>query len=297
MQVCETVSSLRKIVSDWRQAGLKVGFVPTMGNLHAGHISLVKLAQQSCDKVIVSIFVNPLQFGPNEDFDRYPRTLTSDQEKLQQVYTDCLFYPHVDEMYPHGTEQTQVKVPADLTGLLEGAKRPGHFDGVTTVVNKLFNMVQPDIAVFGQKDYQQLAVLKKMVADLAIPIEIITAPISRDVDGLALSSRNQYLNPEQRQIAPKLNTVLKDIEAAILSGNSHYSELCNTASEQLKTEGFDSVDYIQVCHAITLEPQTLGVPFDSSQDEQNSLSNPLVILAVARLGQTRLLDNILLENR
>jgi len=282
MQIFKTVHELRRQIQAWKQNGLKVGFVPTMGNLHQGHLSLVKIAQQSCDKVVVSIFVNPKQFGPNEDFDSYPRTFESDEAQLSDLNTDALFFPSVTEMYPNGVEQTTVQVPDKLTGLLEGASRPGHFDGVSTVVTKLFNMVQPDLAVFGQKDFQQLAVIKAMVDDLAMPIEIITAPIARDEDGLALSSRNQYLNAEQRAIAPKLNTVLLDIEMATMSGNRNYPELCASAANQLLTEGFDKVDYIQVCQADTLLP---------ASDTDSSV----VILAVARLGKTRLLDNILLK--
>ena len=281
MQVCETVSSLRKTVEKWRASGLRVGFVPTMGNLHKGHLSLVKLAQDSCDRVVVSIFVNPLQFGPDEDFERYPRTFVNDQHKLIASNTDCLFYPHLDEMYPNGMGQTLVQVPGQITSILEGAARPGHFDGVTTVVNKLFNMVQPDIAVFGRKDYQQLMVIKKMVYDLALPINVIAAPIERDHDGLALSSRNQYLDKQQRQIAPKLHTVLQDLKVKIHAGNNDHKKLCLTATKRLLCEGFDKVDYIQVCHAETLLPVNDG-------------SAPLVILAVVRLGKTRLLDNILL---
>lgn len=282
MQLCETTLDLRKTVSQWRQQGLRIGFVPTMGNLHQGHLSLVEIAKQHCDRVVVSIFVNPLQFGPDEDFDRYPRTFAEDQEKLLEVATDCLFYPPVTEVYPAGSVQTLVQVPSEITLLLEGAQRPGHFDGVSTVVTKLFNMVQADVAVFGQKDFQQLAVIKKMVADLAMPIEIIAAPIARDSDGLALSSRNQYLSAQQRAIAPKLNTVLLDIQAAIKSGNTNYTSLCEIASQTLLAEGFDEVDYIQVCDADTLLPAKVS-------------TDNLVILAVARLASTRLLDNILLD--
>ncbi|WP_040725765.1 pantoate--beta-alanine ligase [Thiomicrorhabdus sp. Kp2] len=281
MQIFEQVSALRSQVAAWKRAGYSIGFVPTMGNLHDGHLSLVKLAQQQCDKVLVSVFVNPMQFGPNEDFDSYPRTFESDQMKLASLQLDAVFYPSVDEMYPKGVCQTQVQVPEVLTGLLEGASRPGHFDGVTTVVCKLFNMVQPDKAVFGQKDYQQLVVIKTMVEDLALPIDIVAAPIGRDVDGLALSSRNQYLSVEQRVIAPKLHTLLQDIAVSIRSGNTNFSSLCETAGDALLDEGFDEIDYIVVCDANTLLPA-------------HSFEDNIVILAVARLGKTRLLDNILL---
>ncbi|BCN92935.1 pantothenate synthetase [Thiomicrorhabdus immobilis] len=281
MQVFEQVHALRKQVAEWKKSGHSVGFVPTMGNLHDGHLSLVKKAQQTCDKVIVSIFVNPMQFGPNEDFDSYPRTFEADQSKLAKVQADAVFYPTVDEVYPKGLGQTQVCVPAAITGLLEGAERPGHFDGVTTVVCKLFNMVQPNTAFFGQKDYQQLAVIKTMVEDLSMPIEIVAVPIARDEDGLALSSRNQYLSEEQRQVAPKLFTVLQDVAVAIGSGNGDFDALCQVATARLMSEGFDGVDYIKVCHADTLLPA-------------HESDGGKVILAVARLGKTRLLDNILL---
>ncbi|VAW48884.1 Pantoate--beta-alanine ligase [hydrothermal vent metagenome] len=274
----ETLAELRAMVSEWKRAGLTVGFVPTMGNLHAGHLSLVKLAQQRCDRVVVSLFVNPLQFGPNEDFDRYPRTLTEDIEKLNALQLNAVYLPSVEEMYPCGLAQTVVFIPGDLTNVLEGASRPGHFDGVSTVVCKLFNMVQPDVAVFGQKDYQQSLVIQKMVRDLALPIEVVVAPISRDKDGLALSSRNQYLSVEQRKVAPKLYVALQDIALAIASGNQHFNVLTEVAKERLIEEGFDSVDYLQVCDAVTLQ----------AVDEA---SQAVVVLAVVRLGTTRLLDN------
>lgn len=282
MQVVETVSALRAQVLAWKKQGLSVGFVPTMGNLHAGHLSLIQVARQHCDRVVASIFVNPLQFGPNEDFDRYPRTFEADKQKLTLENADLLFAPSVSEMYPKGQAQSVVQVPETLTGLLEGASRPGHFDGVTTVVNKLFNMVQPDVAVFGQKDFQQFAVIAKMVEDLAIPVRLIRAPIGRDTDGLALSSRNQYLTPEQRQIAPKLQTTLLDIALALQSGNRDFIALAKVACENLMRHGFDSVDYIEV-----VNPQTLLA--------SEVTDTAFAILAVAKLGDTRLLDNILLD--
>ena len=281
MQVFESIAEVRAQVLNWKMQGLKVGFVPTMGNLHLGHLSLVTLLQKQCDKVIVSIFVNPMQFGPNEDFDRYPRTFQADQQQLTSVSADAIFIPSVEQMYPHGVLQTVVSVPYCLTGLLEGASRPGHFNGVSTVVTKLFNMVQPDLAAFGQKDYQQLRVIQTMVADLAIPVTVVTAPISRAEDGLALSSRNQYLTPEQRAIAPKLNTVLLDISEALKSGNRNFEDLAEAATQRLLLEGFDTVDYIRIC-----DPDTL---MDATE-----IQSSFVILAVASLGNTRLLDNILL---
>jgi pantoate--beta-alanine ligase len=281
MRLFDKVADLRQQVQAWKQAGLKIGFVPTMGNLHEGHLSLIRLAHQHCDKVIASIFVNPLQFGPNEDFDAYPRTFEQDEQKLRLEHTGALFCPTVAEMYPAGQKQTLVQVPEALTGLLEGARRPGHFDGVTTVVAKLFNMVQPDVAVFGQKDYQQFAVISQMVNELAMPVTLIRADIERDENGLALSSRNQYLTQQQLQQAPKLHTVLMDIELALKSGNRDFTSLTQVASQQLLQFGFDAVDYIQVVHPSTL---CKSVPTDRH----------FVILAVAKLGKTRLLDNILL---
>ena len=280
MDVLKSVDALRSKVQKWREAGFTIGFVPTMGNLHAGHLSLVEEARQKSDKVIVSIFVNPLQFGPNEDFDRYPRTFEADKSLLQQYQTDAIFCPSVDEMYPHGQTQTLVTAPEKMTGILEGEKRPGHFGGVTTVVAKLFNMVQPDIAVFGQKDFQQFAVLQQMVEDLAMPITLIRAPIVRNEAGLALSSRNQYLTESQRLIAPKLFVALQSVEMAIQSGNRNYESLCQSAVQQVLSDGFDSVDYIQVLNSVSLETPEV--------DDRS-----LVIVAAAKLGNTRLLDNVL----
>lgn len=283
MQVFEQAHILREQVLNWKSTGHTVGFVPTMGNLHDGHLSLVKLAQQTCDKVVVSVFVNPMQFGPNEDFESYPRTFEDDQLKLSRTQVEAIFYPSVEAVYPNGLEQTRVQVPSALTGLLEGKNRPGHFDGVTTVVAKLLNIVQPNKAFFGQKDYQQLSVIRKMVNDLVMPVEIVSGPIIRDIDGLALSSRNQYLNKKQRAIAPKLLPVLQDVELAICSGNYNYNDLALNAINTLLREGFDAVDYVSICDANTLLPI-----------EDGSLTKPLVILAVARLGNTRLLDNVVI---
>lgn len=283
MQVFEQICALKEQVRHWKSEGLRIGFVPTMGNLHAGHLSLVELAKQQADRVVVSIFVNPLQFGPDEDFERYPRTFEADCEQLQAHSVDALFFPQVDEMYPSGTSQTRVIVPDALTGLLEGKSRPGHFDGVTTVVAKLFNVVQPDVAVFGQKDFQQYAVIERMVTDLAMPVELVRAPIAREEDGLALSSRNQYLNEAQRQIAPKLYTVLCDVATALESGNRNFSDLESVATQSLLAEGFDAVDYIAIVDPLTLLPAV------ESQTR-------FAVLAVARMGATRLLDNILVTS-
>ncbi|MDA3807648.1 MAG: pantoate--beta-alanine ligase [Thiomicrorhabdus sp.] len=282
MRIFESIPDLREQVLNWRMQGLKVGFVPTMGNLHAGHLSLVSLLQTQCDKVIVSIFVNPMQFGPNEDYERYPRTFQADQQQLNTVNADAIFVPTVEQMYPHGLLQTVISVPYSLTGLLEGAIRPGHFDGVSTVVAKLFNMVQPDLAAFGQKDYQQLRVIQTMVDELTIPVTLVAAPISRAEDGLALSSRNKYLSVEQRAIAPKLNTVLLDIAQALKSGNRDFKALTKVGIESLLLEGFDAVDYLQICDPLTLLNSTPN-------------QSKFVILAVASFGNTRLLDNVLLS--
>lgn len=276
----DKVSSLREAVMEWKRAGQRVALVPTMGNLHAGHLSLVDKARQKADRVVVSVFVNPLQFGPNEDFDRYPRTYEQDCASLREKRVDAVFAPSVEEMYPNGQEQTLVVAPSHLTTILEGATRPGHFDGVTTVVNKLFNMVQPDAAVFGQKDFQQVAVLKRMVEDLSMPVELIRAEIMRDADGLALSSRNQYLDEAQRRIAPKLFVVLQSVRMAIESENDDFRALEATATQQLLAEGFDAVDYVNIRQADSLEPV-------------DSVGENCVILAAARLGKTRLLDNVL----
>ncbi len=282
MNVVDTLNALRAQITQWRQTGLKVGLVPTMGNLHQGHLSLVQQAQSLCDRVVVSVFVNPMQFGPNEDFERYPRTFQADSAKLKDLKVDLLYLPSVDEMYPNGLEQTRVVVPDALTTLLEGASRPGHFDGVSTVVCKLFNMVQPDVALFGQKDYQQWLVILRMVQELALPVEVVASPIVRDRDGLALSSRNQYLSSAQRGIASKLNVILQEVAMAIASGNRHFKMLEETASQNLLQAGFDDVDYIRICDPDTLQPAT-------------SEQVKCVVLAAARLGETRLLDNTLVR--
>lgn len=279
MIMLDNITALRQQIQRWKQAGLRVGFVPTMGNLHAGHISLLTLAKQHADRVVTSVFVNPLQFGVGEDFDRYPRTLVEDSQKLQSASCDALFAPSVEQMYPQGVIQSKVCAPNELTEVFEGASRPGHFDGVATVVAKLFNLVQPDVAVFGQKDYQQWRVLQTMVNELNWPIQMVKAPIARDVDGLALSSRNQYLTETQREIAPKLYVVLQDIALALRSGNLNLRDLENAAKERLLSEGFDAVDYVAIVDSQTLLPM-------------QTLQNAVVILAVARLGSTRLLDNI-----
>lgn len=281
MNTVKTVRELRAAVARARSDGKRIGFVPTMGNLHSGHAALVAKAAQRVDFVVASIFVNPLQFGAGEDLDKYPRTLAADQEKLLEAGCHLLFAPNVEEMYPDGMAgQTRVSVPQLSEGLC-GASRPGHFEGVATVVSKLFNMVQPDLAVFGQKDYQQLAVIRALVHDLNMPIQIIGEPTVRADDGLALSSRNGYLNPEQRAIAPALYRSLKQIAQAIRSGERDYPKLLAEQQQQLEAAGLRR-DYLEIRHGKNLRPAT-------AEDRD------LVILVAAYLGSTRLIDNLHLD--
>lgn len=278
MNTVKTVRELRAAVARARNEGKRIGLVPTMGNLHSGHSALVVKAAQRTDFVVASIFVNPLQFGPNEDLATYPRTLPADQEKLLQAGCHLLFAPTVDEMYPHGMDdQTRVSVPHLSEGLC-GASRPGHFEGVATVVSKLFNIVQPDLAIFGQKDYQQLAVIRALVRDLNMPIQIIGEPTVRAADGLALSSRNSYLSDEQRAAAPALYRAITQIAEAIHNGERDFSRLLADGLEQIKAAGFRP-DYLEVRDATTLRPAT-------AEDHD------LVILAAAYQGSTRLIDNL-----
>jgi len=271
------LSRLRAIVSGWKREGLRVGFVPTMGNLHAGHYSLVKLARQHADRVVSSVFVNPTQFGPNEDFTRYPRTPEADTSGLEQAGCDVLWLPTVESMYPFGVAlAAKVQVPG-VSSLLEGAHRPGHFDGVCTVVARLFNQVQPDMAAFGRKDYQQLAVIRQMVADLAFPIEIVGGDIVREDDGLAMSSRNQYLGADARPQAAVIRRVLLGMREASLAGTAR-AQVEADAAAQLQAAGF------QVDYAVVRLPD-LGEPAEGQPGAR-------VALVAAKLGSTRLIDNI-----
>jgi pantoate--beta-alanine ligase len=276
----ETISeltALRARIGEWKRNGLRVGFVPTMGNLHAGHHSLIALARRHADRVVASVFVNPTQFGPNEDFARYPRTPEADAVGLQSAGCDLMWLPSVETMYPFGPETTvQVRVPV-VTGTLEGAHRPSHFDGVATVVARLFNQVQPDVAVFGRKDYQQLAVIRYLARDLAFPIEIIAGETLREADGLAMSSRNQYLSVEERQVAPTIHHTLENMAAAIRA-RSPRTQVEARAAADLAAAGF-TVDYSVVRRPDLAEPQD-GVP------------GPRVALIAARIGRTRLIDNL-----
>lgn len=281
MQIFESLSELRAWRKDLLKQGKTLAFVPTMGNLHSGHIQLVLEAQKHADVVITSIFVNPMQFGENEDLDAYPRTFDADCQQLQAVNTDALFYPSVQDMYPNGLkEQSFVEVPdTEYTLCAEASQRPGHFRGVSTVVTKLFNMVQPDIACFGEKDYQQLRVIRTMVADLNMPIEIVGVPTVREESGLAKSSRNGYLTDAEKQIAPALNRALNWIKSEILENDeTDIESLQSSAQSQIDNAGLRT-DYVIVRDAHTLSPVT-----EHTQD--------IVILGAAYLGKARLIDNI-----
>lgn len=273
MQVIRSIAELRA----WRKTAGRVAFVPTMGNLHAGHLALVDAAHQHADKVVVSIFVNRLQFGQGEDFDAYPRTFEADCAKLEAAGVDVLFFPDERELYPRIKQDFNVE-PPHIQNELCGAFRPGHFRGVATVVSKLFNIVQADVACFGKKDFQQLHVIRAMVDDLNMPIEIVPVDTGRAEDGLALSSRNGYLSPEERAEAPRLYRHLSAIRDALLSGDNRYAVLEKAAADDLTAHGW-RVDYIEVRQADTLEIAHAG-------------ESRLVVLAAARLGRTRLIDNI-----
>ena len=281
MLIIETLPLLRQQIRRLRMEGKRVALVPTMGNLHDGHMKLVDEAKARADVVVVSIFVNPMQFDRPEDLARYPRTLQEDCEKLNKRKVDLVFAPSVKEIYPNGTEtHTYVDVPG-LSTMLEGASRPGHFRGVSTIVSKLFNLVQPDIACFGEKDFQQLALIRKMVADMGFDIEIVGVPIMRAKDGLALSSRNGYLTAEQRKIAPGLYKVLSSIADKLQAGERDLDEIIAIAGQELNEKGFRSDD-IQIRDADTLL-------------EVSETSKRAVILVAAWLGDARLIDNKMVE--
>lgn len=273
-----SIASLRRQVAAWRRDGDSIALVPTMGNLHAAHLSLISHAQRRAMRVVVSIFVNPLQFGPGEDYARYPRTPRQDQQNLANLGVDALFSPSVEEMYPRGLEVASwIDVPR-LSGILCGAFRPGHFRGVATVVAKLFNLVQPDVAVFGEKDYQQLLIIQQMVADLNFPVKIESAPIVREADGLAMSSRNRYLSKEERAKAPRLYQALCAVREAILNGAQDFKALAQQQMIRLGEAGFKP-DYFAIRRAKDLA-------------EPGPDDRPLRILAAAWLGKTRLIDNL-----
>jgi pantoate--beta-alanine ligase len=278
MHVARTGAQLREQMQHWREPDSRIAFVPTMGNLHAGHLQLVRHAKAVAGRVVVSIFVNPMQFGPQEDFARYPKTLEADQAALMDVDADLLFLPDVAELYPDGVGQTTVVEVPGLNAILEGEHRPTHFNGVTTVVAKLFNQVQPDIAVFGEKDYQQLLLIRRMVADLCMPIRIDSVATVREQDGLAMSSRNSYLAGADRMIAAQLYQTLLDVQGTLLSGERDYAGIEQAALLQLAEAGF-SADYVSIRRASDLARPGPG-------------DSELVALAAAVVGRTRLIDNI-----
>jgi len=278
MQVSPDAAALREQIAQWRRNGERIGFVPTMGNLHGGHLRLVDEARAHSDRVVVSIFVNPTQFGPGEDYENYPRTGPADREALRAHATDWLFTPDVVTLYPDGVGlRTRVVVP-ELDDILCGASRPGHFTGVATVVTKLLNLVQPDLAVFGLKDYQQLLVIRRLVRDLRLPVEIIGGGIAREADGLAMSSRNAYLGTDERRRAPALYQTLQALAARLEAGETDYDALCAEGRRQLSEAGLQP-DYLEIRRA-----GDLGVA--------GPVDRELVIPAAAYLGRARLIDNI-----
>ena len=279
MKTFTTIKTLREALAEERKQGHTISFVPTMGNLHAGHLALVEAAKKESDRVVASIFVNPMQFGANEDLDAYPRTLGNDSEKLTSVGTHYLFAPTAREMYPHGMS-TQITIPV-LSNILCGAIRPGHFRGVATICTKLFNIVQPDVAMFGEKDFQQLTIIRHMVDDLYVPTKILGVQTGRAEDGLALSSRNMYLTTDERKTAPALYRNLHEAKSKILAGDHDYFSIEKSALENLKEVGFRP-DYFQVLNRDTLEAP-------STADEK------LIILTAAQLGKARLIDNCQLD--
>lgn len=276
-----SVTELRQRIQRWREIHQRIAFVPTMGNLHAGHIALVKQARKLADRVVVSIFVNPMQFGPQEDYAAYPRTPEADRLQLAVAGADLLFMPEADEVYPGGVEAaTRVEVPG-LSSILDGASRPGHFTGMATVVAKLFNMVQPDVAIFGEKDYQQLLVVRRLVADLCLPIEVVGYPTVRELDGLAMSSRNQYLTKAERAQAPFLQRVLRETASALRDGDRDHMLLQRQAVDRLASGGFRP-DYVEIRQAETLAPPGEG-------------DSRFVVLGAAWLGRARLIDNVTVD--
>lgn len=281
MKISKTILSLRSEIKLWREQGLTIAFVPTMGHLHAGHIELVNAARKKCDKVVVSVFVNPLQFNETGDFAAYPKTLVQDQDKLTDAQTDILYLPDAGEMYPVSQESiTKVTVP-EIGSELEGAFRPGHFDGVSTVVLKLFNQVMPDVAFFGEKDFQQLLLVKKMVNDLDMSIEIQSVATQREADGLAMSSRNSRLTQVQRVIAPELFGVLKELAENLKNGQAEIKTLEEQALKRLQLAGFEP-EYISVRNTHNLLPASNN-------------AGHRVVLGAARLGDIRLIDNLTID--
>ncbi len=281
MQTFHTIKGLREALAAERAQGRRIALVPTMGNLHDAHLELVAIARQYCDVVVTSIFVNALQFGLNEDWDRYPRTIEEDMRKLTAASCDYLFHPTDVEMYPNGlADQTRVMCPT-MTDVLCGASRPGHFEGVTTVVTKLFNIVQPDLAVFGIKDFQQLAVIRRMVEDLCMAVEIVAAPIHREADGLAMSSRNSYITAAERPRVVVLHDTLQWVADRIRDGEQDFTALEAEGSKRIEAAGF-RVDYLAVCNSRNLEPAALD-------------DREITVLGAMYTSGARLIDNISLS--
>jgi pantoate--beta-alanine ligase len=273
-----TIAAVREHLQAWRREGLRVAFVPTMGNLHAGHVSLIDTARRHGDRFVASIFVNPMQFGPNEDWAHYPRTPGEDERMLADAGCSLMFIPDVTEIYPNGSERvTRIEVPG-LSRILDGEFRPGHFEGVSTIVAKLFHIVEPDVAVFGEKDFQQLTVIRRMVADLCMPVRIIGAPTLRDPDGLAMSSRNQYLTAAERALAPQIYVALQAAAARVRAGDVDFASIERAGFHELERTGFRP-DYFSVRKAEDLSSATPE-------------TRELVILTAARLGKARLIDNL-----
>ena len=282
MKTIYDTQTLRKIVQRWRNGHEKIAFVPTMGNLHDGHLSLLKTARELADRTVVSIFVNPIQFGKGEDYENYPSTLKGDGQKLAENGADVLFAPNLQQLYPGGmAEDTRVSVPS-LSNILCGKFRPGHFSGVATVVTKLFFSVLPDIALFGEKDYQQLLVIRRMVSDLCIPVEVIGQPIVREQDGLAMSSRNSYLSVEERNRAATIYQEISAIGEKLSSGQRNFTELEKKATENLQSAGF--------------KPEYVSIRRLADLDIPNNDDSEFSVLAAAWLGSARLIDNIKVES-
>jgi pantoate--beta-alanine ligase len=278
MDIVTKIAAVREHVRRWRSEGRRVAFVPTMGNLHAGHVSLIEAARRHGDRFVASIFVNPMQFGPNEDFAHYPRTPTQDERMLAQAGCSLMFMPDVAEIYPNGSERaTRVDVPG-LSRILDGEFRPGHFEGVSTIVATLFHIVEPDVAIFGEKDFQQLAIIRRMVSDLCLPVEIVGAPTVRDADGLAMSSRNQYLTATERNTAPRIYQALQAAAKRLTAGDVDFASIERAGVGALTQAGMKP-DYFSVRKA-----QDLSAPVPETSH--------LVVLTAARLGKARLIDNI-----
>jgi pantoate--beta-alanine ligase len=273
-----TIAAVRERVRGWQREGLKVAFVPTMGNLHAGHVSLIEAARRHGERFIASIFVNPMQFGPNEDFAHYPRTPRDDERMLAEAGCSLMFMPEVGEIYPHGAERaTRVEVPG-LSRILCGEFRPGHFEGVSSVVAKLFHIVEPDVAVFGAKDFQQLTVIRRMVDDLCMPVQIVAAPTVRDADGLAMSSRNQYLTPSERALAPQIYATLQAAAHRLRAGDAEFASIERAGFVALESAG--------------LHPEYFAVRQASDLSSPAPDARELVVLAAVRLSKARLIDNV-----